>query len=176
MEAAAFSAAAEQYQDMVYRLSLSQLGNVQDAEDAVQEVFLRLYRQERPPVGDSLRYWLIRVTVNYCRDILRSSLRKRRISLTELAEPHAGPVFDRIEQRELFDAVIALPEKYRTVLHLYYYEGLTAEEIGKLQNRSSGTIRMQLSRARTMLKELLMKADADLFAEGGGSNDVSENH
>lgn len=155
MEAAAFSAAAEQYQDMVYRLSLSQLGNVQDAEDAVQEVFLRLYRQERPPVGDSLRYWLIRVTVNYCRDILRSPWRKRRISLTELAEPQAGPVFDRIEQRELFDAVIALPEKYRTVLHLYYYEELSVREISELLKLSQSAVTTRLTRAREKLKEKL---------------------
>ena len=155
MEAAAFSAAAEQYQDMVYRLSLSQLGNVQDAEDAVQEVFLRLYRQERPPVGDSLRYWLIRVTVNYCRDILRSPWRKRRISLTELAEPHAGPVFDRIEQRELFDAVIALPEKYRTVLHLYYYEEISVREISELLKLSQSAVTTRLTRAREKLKEKL---------------------
>jgi RNA polymerase sigma-70 factor (ECF subfamily) len=55
METVAFTAAAEQYQDMVYRIALSHLGNVQDAEDAVQEVFLKLYRQNAPPTGDSLR-------------------------------------------------------------------------------------------------------------------------
>ena len=72
METAAFTAATEQYQDMVYRIALSHLGNVQDAEDAVQEVFLKLYRQNTSPAGDSLRFWLIRVTINHCRDILRS--------------------------------------------------------------------------------------------------------
>ena len=155
MEAAAFSAAAEQYQDMVYRLSLSQLGNVQDAEGAVQEVFLRLYRQEQPPVGDSLRYWLIRVTVNYCRDLLRSPWRKRRISFTELGEPQAAPVFDRIEQRELFDAVITLPEKYRTVLHLYYYEEFSVREISELLKLSQSAVTTRLTRAREKLKEKL---------------------
>ena len=106
-------------------------------------------------MGDSLRYWLIRVTVNYCRDILRSPWRKRRISLTELAEPHAGPVFDRIEQRELFDAVIALPEKYRTVLHLYYYEEFSVREISELLKLSQSAVTTRLTRAREKLKEKL---------------------
>ena len=154
METAAFTAAAEQYQDMVYRIALSHLGNVQDAEDAVQEVFLKLYRQNTSPVGDSLRFWLIRVTINHCRDILRSPWRKRRVSMTELAEQQA-PVFDRMEQRELFDTVMALPEKYRTVLYLFYYEELSIREISELLKVSQSSVTTRLTRARMTLKEKL---------------------
>ena len=154
METAAFTAAAEQYQDMVYRIALSHLGNVQDAEDAVQEVFLKLHRQNTSPAGDSLRFWLIRVTINHCRDILRSPWRKRRVSMTELSEQQA-PVFDRMEQRELFDTVMALPEKYRTVLYLFYYEELSIREISELLKVSQSSVTTRLTRARMTLKEKL---------------------
>ena len=158
MEAAAFTAAAEQYQDMVYRIALSALGNAADAEDAVQEVFLKLYRQSAPPAGDSLRYWLIRVTVNHCRDLLRSPWRKRRVSLSELpsdAADSAEPVFCREEQWELYRAVMALPEKYRTVVHLFYYEELSVREIAALLRLSQSAVTTRLSRARAILKERL---------------------
>lgn len=155
METAAFTAAAEQYQDMVYRIALARLGQFQDAEDAVQEVFFRLYRQKDEPNGDSLRFWLIRVTVNYCRDILRSPWRKRRVSMTELAEQQTGPIFDRMEQRELFDTVMTLPEKYRTVLYLFYYEELSIREISDLLKLSQSAVTTQLARARAKLKEKL---------------------
>ena len=154
METAAFTAAAEQYQDMVYRIALSHLGNDQDAEDTVQEVFLKLYRQNTSPVGDSLRFWLIRVTINHCRDILRSPWRKRRVFMTELSEQQA-PVFDRMEQRELFDTVMALPEKYRTVLYLFYYEELSIREISELLKVSQSAVTTRLTRARMKLKEKL---------------------
>lgn len=155
METAAFTAAAEQYQDMVYRIALSHLGNFQDAEDAVQEVFIKLFRQDSPPIGDSLRYWLIRVTVNHCRDLLRSPWRKRRVSMTELAAEQTEPVFDREEQRELFRAVMVLPEKYRTVLYLFYYEELSIQETAELLKLSQSAVTTRLSRARSKLKEQL---------------------
>jgi len=155
MEPAAFTAAAEQYQAMVYRIALSHFGNFQDAEDAVQEVFFRLYRQKDPPKGDSLRFWLIRVTVNHCRDILRSPWRKRRVSMTELAAEQTEPVFDRTEQRELFEAVMDLPEKYRTVLYLYYYEELSIRETAAALKLSQSAVTTRLSRARSKLKEQL---------------------
>lgn len=155
MEKEAFIAAAGQHQDMVYRVALSVLGSVPDAEDAVQEVFLRLYQQPQPPEGEGLRRWLIRVTVNHCRDILRSPWRKRRVPLTELPAEPSEPVFDREEQRELYRAVLALPEKYRTVVHLFYYEELSIREIAELLKLSPSAVTTRLSRARARLKEQL---------------------
>ena len=114
MEKTLFNSAARQYQDMVYRIALHSFGNPQDAEDAVQEVFLRLYTAEKPFEGpDHLRRWLIRVTVNVCKDALKSPWRRRRVFLEELPEE---PVFDRPEQGELYREVMRLPDKYRTVL------------------------------------------------------------
>lgn len=155
METAAFTDATEKYQDMVYRIALSHLGNFQDAEDAVQEVFVKLFRQKEPPEGDPLRYWLIRVTVNHCRDVLRSPWRKRRVPMTEVAAEKAESVFDREEQRELFRAVMALPEKYRTVLYLFYYEELSVWETADLLKISPSAVTTRLTRARAKLKERL---------------------
>lgn len=159
MERTQFNSAARQYQDMVYRIALHVFGSPQDAEDAVQEVFLRLYTEEKSFEGpDHLRRWLIRVTVNVCRDALRSPWRKRRVSLEELPET---PVFDRPEQGELYREVMRLPEKYRTVLYLFYYEELTVKEIGGILGLRTTAVTTRLHRARTKLKEQLTEVWQD---------------
>ena len=120
MNKACFNDAARRYQNMVYRTALHALGSPQDAEDAVQEVFLRLFQYRGTFESEEhLRRWLLRVTVNYGRDLLKSPWRKRRVSWEETPEI---PVFDRPGQAALYREVMALPEKYRTVLDLFYYE------------------------------------------------------
>lgn len=159
MEKEMFNSAARQYQDMVYRVALHALGSPQDAEDAVQEVFLRLYTWEKPFEGpDHLRRWLIRVTVNVCRDALKSPWRRRRVPLEELPET---PVFDRPEQGELYREVMRLPEKYRTVLYLFYYEELTVKEIGQVLGLRTTAVTTRLHRARGKLKEQLTEVWQD---------------
>lgn len=159
MEKEMFNSAARQYQDMVYRVALHAFGSPQDAEDAVQEVFLRLYTWEKPFEGpDHLRRWLIRVTVNVCRDALKSPWRRRRVSLEELPET---PVFDRPEQGELYREVMRLPEKYRTVLYLFYYEELTVKEIGQVLGLRPTAVTTRLHRARGKLKEQLTEVWQD---------------
>lgn len=159
MEKTLFNSAARQYQDMVYRIALHAFGNPQDAEDAVQEVFLRLYTAEKPFEGpDHLRYWLIRVTVNICKDALKSPWRRRRVSLEELPET---PVFDRPEQGSLYREVMGLPEKYRTVLYLFYYEELTVREIGEVLGLRTSAVTTRLHRARSRLKEQLTEVWQD---------------
>ena len=153
MEKTLFNSAARQYQDMVYRIALHSFGNPQDAEDAVQEVFLRLYTAEKSFEGpDHLRHWLIRVTVNVCKDTLKSPWRRRRVSLEELPEE---PVFDRPEQGELYREVMRLPEKYRTVLYLFYYEELSVKEIAQITGRGESTVTSQLTRGRDLLRKSL---------------------
>ena len=153
MDKARFTAAARQYQNMVYRTALHALGSPQDADDAVQEVFLRLFRYKEPFAGEEhLRRWLLRVTVNYCRDVLKSPWRKRRVSWEELPET---PVFDKPGQAALYREVMALPEKYRTVLNLFYYEELSVREIGELLGVGDSTVTTRLARARKRLKERL---------------------
>lgn len=159
MEKTLFSSAARQYQDMVYRIALHALGSPQDAEDAVQEVFLRLYTEKKPFAGpEHLRRWLIRVTVNVCRDALKSPWRRRRVFLDTLPET---PVFDRPEQGALYREVMALPEKYRTVLYLFYYEELTVKEIGEILDLRTTAVTTRLHRARAKLKEQLTEVWQD---------------
>lgn len=153
-----FTAAAERYQDMVYRVALHALGSAQDAEDAMQEVFLRLYTAKKPFEGEEhLRHWLIRVTVNVCRDVLRSPWRKRRAPWQE----SDGPVFQETEEAELYTAVMALPEKYRTVLDLFYYEELSVREIAEVLGLRQSAVTTRLHRARVMLKEQLTEVYQD---------------
>ena len=153
MDKVCFTAAVERYQNTVYRTAFHVLGSPQDADDAVQEVFLRLFWHKGSFDGeDHLRRWLLRVTVNYCRDILRSSWRKRRVSMEELPET---PVFDKQSQAALYREVMALPEKYRIVLDLFYYEEFSVQEIGYLLDLGTSTVTTRLSRARQRLKERL---------------------
>lgn len=153
MEQSEFQNAVGQYQDMVYRIALHQFGVSQDAEDAVQEVFLRLYTAEKPfESGEHLRRWLIRVTINVCKDALKSPWRRRRVPLDAIPDQ---PVFDKPEERELYQAVMALPEKYRTVLDLFYYEELSTKEIAALLGLRQSAVTTRLSRARELLKKQL---------------------
>ncbi len=152
MDKARFNAAVERHQTMVYRTALHALANSQDADDAVQEVFLRLYQRKGTFDGEEhLRRWLLRVTVNYCRDLMKSPWR-RRVALEELPET---PVFDKPREAALYREVMALPEKYRTVLNLFYYEELSVREIGDLLGLGSSTVTTRLARARKRLKERL---------------------
>ena len=153
MEKETFLAAVERHQDMVYRIALHYFGSQQDAEDTVQEVFLRLYTWEKPfDSPEHLRRWLIRVTANACKDALRSPWRKRRVSLAELP---AEPVFEQTEQAELYQEIMKLPEKYRVVLDLFYYEELSVREIGELLHVRQSTVTTRLLRARKLLKTRL---------------------
>ena len=151
MEQESFDRAARRWQDMVFRLALHQLGSYADADDAVQEVFLRLWRQKAPFESEEhLRRWLLRVTVNWCRDQLRSPWRRRRGDWDSLENV---PAFETPEQGELYEAVMSLPEKYRTVLDLFYYEELSVREIGEVLGLSQSAVTTRLSRARKLLRE-----------------------
>lgn len=153
MERTAFTAAVRQYQDMVYRVALHHFASPPDAEDATQEVFLRLYTREKSfESPEHLRRWLLRVTVNVCRDALKSPWRKRRVALDALPDQ---PVFDRPEEEALYQVVMSLPEQYRTVLDLFYYEELSTKEIAQLLDMSQSAVTTRLARARAYLKQQL---------------------
>lgn len=153
MEKKLFDTAVGRYQDMVYRVALHAVASPSDAEDVVQEVFLRLYTYKKPFDNEEhLRRWLIRVTVNICKNILKSWWRRRRVSLEDVAEP---PVFDEPVEQELYNVVLSLPEKYRTVLDLFYYEELSTAEIADTLGLRQSAVTTRLSRARNMLKKEL---------------------
>ena len=159
MEQVHFTRAVERHQDMVYRVALHSLGTPQDADDAVQEVFLRLYQRAEPfDSPEHLRRWLLRVTLNYCRDVLKSPWRRRRVPLESLPEL---PAFQREEERVLYQTVMSLPEKYRTVLDLFYYEELSVREIAALLHIEVSAVTTRLSRARGKLKDALGEGWSD---------------
>ena len=138
------------YENTLYRAALAILGDAHEAEDAVQDAFLR-YWERAPDFPDAAREraWLLTVTVNGCRSRLRSPWRRRTAPLLD-AYPAGDP-----EERELLEAVQALPPRDRAVVHLYYYEGYQTAEIAAMTGQREGTVRSRLSRARSRLRALL---------------------
>ncbi|MCI6055386.1 RNA polymerase sigma factor [Dysosmobacter sp.] len=149
---AEFNEAAERYLNMVYRIALNWFGNVPDAEDAAQEVMLRLWRSGPPPGEEErLRYWLARVSVNVCKDLSRTPWRLHTVSLEEAAEPLAPEP----EDRQVLEEVLRLPKKYRVPLYLHHYEGYSAAEVGAMLGLNVSTVRTRLDRARRKLRQQL---------------------
>ena len=145
----------ERWGDMVYRLALARTASVPDAEDVFQEVFLRYFRHEDQFRTDEHRKaWLLRCTVNRCKSVLASPWRKRTVPL-ETAEE----VGVEDDYREVYSAVLSLPGKYRTAIHLHYFEGLSVSEIAQMLQAAEGTVKSQLSRGRALLRELLEEVE-----------------
>lgn len=145
--------AVERYADMVQRICFYHLKNQADTEDVFQNVFLK-YMTHDQPFRDSEheKAWLLRVSINACKDLLKSFFHKNVVSLEVLAEAEAESTE---EYREVFEAVLSLPAKYKDVIYLSYYEGYTAAEIGKILGKAENTVYSLLSRGRGMLKEKL---------------------
>lgn len=147
------SRAIAQYADMVRRICLVHLKNESDTEDIFQTVFLKYVLHAAPfESQEHEKAWLIRVTINACRDLVKSFFRNRTVSLEELLEQPA-PLSE--EHREVLEAVLALPRKYRDAVYLHYYEGYTAAEIGKLLGKNTNTVYTLLTRAREQLRKTL---------------------
>lgn len=138
----------KKYSDMVYRLALTRTKSKENSEDVYQEVFLRLYR--KLPIFESEEHekaWLIKVTINCSKNLLNSSFLKHRAEIKEEI------VFETKERHDIYYAVQELPLKYRTIIHLYYYENYKINEISKILNINENTIKSRLTRAREKLKE-----------------------
>ena len=141
----------ERWGDMVYRLALARTASVPDAEDVFQEVFLRYFRHEERFHNDEYRKaWLIRCTVNRAKSLTASPWRKRIVPL-ETAEE----VGVEDDYREVYSAVLSLPAKYRAVIHLHYFEGLSVSEMAQTLQLPEGTVKSQLSRGRDLLRDML---------------------
>ncbi len=143
----------ETYGDMVYRLALVRTRSIADAEDVVQEVFLRCLKNN--PVFQSAEHqkaWLLKVAVNCSKTLLGSAFRRHSVpedAMGELVSEDDSP------DSTVYDAVLKLPEKYRTAIHLYYYEDYSVKEIASLMRTTESTVKSWLHRARGMLKETL---------------------
>ena len=132
--------------DMVWRLALARTRHIQDSEDVFQEVFARFFRHEGELDSDEHRKaWLIRCTLN-CTKTLLSARWRTHLPLEEAVTKAMEP-----EDRAVYQAVLALPQKYRTALHLHYYEGYSVAEIATLTGVREGTVKSWLSRGREKL-------------------------
>ena len=156
------SLAMERYLDMVYRLAHARTGNRQDAEDISQEVMLKLVKNASGIENEEhLKAWLIRVTVNQSNSLFRSAWRRLTAPLAE--EVISMP--EKALSNERLDAALSkLSSRLRTVVHLYYYEDMSIQEIAEAVGISAETVKVRLSRARKILKEQLENM--------GGRNDV----
>ncbi len=141
----------EAYSDDVFRLAFSYLRNRQDAEDVCQSVFLKLMRYPHPLKPGKEKAWLLTCAANACKDHLKSFWRKNVVGLDDRME------FSSDTDKELWEAVSSLAPKYRAVVHLYYYEGYTQEEIAEILHISRTAVQTRMSRARNQLKEVLSK-------------------
>jgi RNA polymerase sigma-70 factor (ECF subfamily) len=147
----------QKYAKMVYKLAYARTGSKSDADDIFQEAFLRYIRYGKGFENDEHeKAWLIRVTINCCNDLYRNrSIRKEEVLFAE------SMIMNDSDQ-EVKDLLLALPEKYRTVLHLHYFEDMRISDIAELLELSDSAVKMQLSRARTMLKENIERGEENV--------------
>ena len=145
---------AEKYLDDVYRTVLGCCGNKENAEDAVQNAFLKLMRETNTIFKDDehIKRWLIKVALNECKNVWNSFWNRNKISFEEL-ETH--PSYRDETHLELLEAINKLSDNYRTVIHLYYYEESSVKEISTILGLSESNIQIRLKRARDKLKILL---------------------
>ena len=143
----------EQYADTVWRLCLLHVKNRADAEDVFQTVFLKytlssvMFENE-----EHEKAWFIRVTTNACKDFLKSFFRSHTIPIDEIANLPANAMES---YREVLDAVLSLPAKYRDAVYLHYYEGYTAPEIGRILKKKTNSVYTLLNRSKKLLAETL---------------------
>ncbi len=146
------------YADMIFRIAYNNLGNYSDAEDILQEVAVALVTCKAPLDDEEhLRFWLCRVTVNKCRNYRKALLLHSTEPLTEEIPA------DSFESTGLLDELQKLPNNYRNVMYLYYYERFSIEEIGKILRKSSNTIGSQLRRGREILRKILTDGGYDEY-------------
>lgn len=137
----------------IYRIAMLMLQNEADAEDAVQNIFIKYYEKSIEFRDDEHENaWFITVTRNYCTDVLKSYWKKQ----VDMGNIPDTPI-EEYEEGELITHVMKLPEKYRDVIYLYYYEEYSVREISNMLDRKESTIQTQLSAARQKLKKILEK-------------------
>ena len=145
--------ALERYADTVRRICMIHLKNYADTEDIFQTVFLKYVQSS--VAFDSQEHekaWFIRVTINACKDLLKNFFHSKTVSLDELIEQ---PALLSEDDREVIEAILSLPKKYKDVVYLHYYEDYTAPQISRILGKNVNTIYTLLTRSKQMLKEKL---------------------
>lgn len=157
-------AAIEQYSQTVRRLCLVHLKNREDTEDILQTVFMKYACHsgdfESP---EHEKAWIIRVTINQCRDLLRKLVRRHTIPIEQIVDLPDEHAFQAPSHggNAVLEALLKLPEKYKVPMYLFYVEGYSAVEIGKLTKRNVNTVYTALSRGREMLGARLRGGEED---------------
>ena len=151
-----FTYLAEKYIDTVFRVAFNYLRSRADAEDVTQNVFLKLLKERKPFESEEhVKHWLIRVTVNECKNLTRSKWWK-----AESFEEYAATLtFDQPGHSDLFYAVMDLPQKYRLAIYLHYYEGYSTGEVGEILHIPKNTVCTNLKRGRELLKNALTEVE-----------------
>ena len=148
-------ALAETYRDRLFAAAFQVCGNAADAEDAAQEALLRYHISEKQFESEQhIRAWLLRVAINCARNVSRSFFRRNTVPLEDYMD---SLEFDSGESREIFREVMNLPETYRLVIHLYYYEDYSVAEIGRILGLTESNVKVRLSRGRQLLKKALQE-------------------
>lgn len=144
---------AASYQGSLFAAAFNVCRNAQDAEDVVQDTFVQYYTRKKEFESEQhIRAWLMRVAVNKAKNINRTFWRRNKISIEDYMETL---VFETPAAETLFETVMQLPDKYRIVIHLYYYEEYAVREIAQILKLSESNVKIRLSRGRAMLKETL---------------------
>ena len=155
-----FSTSVNNHRTMVFRIAYSYTKDTHDADDITQEVFLKLYKTEIQFAADeNIKAWLIRVTINQAKSLLKTVWKVRRTDFSEnTASLMNAKAADSLSDDclDLYQYVEGLKPKYRTIIYLYYYEQYSVKEIAELLKIRTTTVTTQLSRARTQLKEILL--------------------
>lgn len=138
------------YSNTILKIGYTYLKSTHLAEDILQEVLLKIIKK-KIKIGDKTKekYWIIRVTINMCKDYLKSSWYRKNVELDDNLS------YLPKEQNELLTEVLKLPEKYKTVIYLYYYEEYSIKEISKILKVNESTIGTRLSRGKTILENKL---------------------
>lgn len=138
----------------VYRLAMVMMGNISDAEDVTQTVFLKAW-EKKPDFRDADHEiaWILTTTRNQCKDIHKSFYRRKRADLENAPEPQV--TLETQMDSEIWEALQSLTEKYRMVLYLYYYEGYSVRELSVVLGRRESTLQTQLATGRKQMKSLL---------------------
>ena len=145
-----FTAFAEKYMDTIYRVAYSWTKNSDDANDVTQDVLIQLYKTTKEFESDShVKNWLIKVTVNQCKMLFRSTWSK----MEDIGEYADTLVFEEKSHLDLFRAVMNLDKKYRVPLLLFYYEGYSTAEIASILGIPEKTVSTRLFRAKARLKD-----------------------
>ena len=145
----------EKYFNMIYKLALSQTGEKEHAEDVTSDVFLKFISTDKEfETEEHIKAWLIRVTINRSKSIFSNSWFKKTVPLEDNITVEMPE-----SESEVYEAVLSLPQKYRAVIHLFYYEELPVAQIAKYMKINESTVRSQLHRGREMLKTKLKGED-----------------